>query len=67
LIIEGGHTVDVAVNMLHNGISSRDFARTFALADHVEVTDAKVEYGILTIDLERMVPEALKPKQIEIK
>ena len=67
LIIEGGHTVDLAVKMLHNRIISRDLAPTLSLADHVEVTDAKVENGILTIDLERMVPEALKPKQIEIK
>ena len=67
LILEGSKVVDASANMLHNGISSRDFVRSFALADHVEVTDATVENGILTVQLERNIPEALKPKQIKIK
>lgn len=52
---------------LHKGISSRSFYRSFTLAEHVEVTNATVENGILKINLQRIVPEALKPKQIEIK
>ena len=51
---------------LHRGISSRNFARTFTLADHVEVVGAKAENGILMIELERKVPEEQKPKTIAI-
>ena len=51
---------------LHRGISSRNFARTFTLADHVEVVGAKAENGILKIELERQVPEEQKPKTIAI-
>lgn len=51
---------------LHRGISSRNFARTFTLADHVEVIGAKAENGILKIELERQVPEEQKPKTIAI-
>lgn len=51
---------------VHRGISARDFTRTFTLADHVEVVGAKVENGILTIALERQVPEEQKPKTIAI-
>ena len=52
---------------LHQGISARAFERHFALADHVEVKGASVINGILMITLQREVPEALKPKLIEIK
>lgn len=51
---------------LHRGISSRDFVQNFKLAEHVEVLGAKVDNGILTIDLERKVPEEKKPKSIAI-
>lgn len=51
---------------VHRGISARDFARTFTLADHVEVIGASVENGILKIDLERQVPEEQKPKTVAI-
>jgi molecular chaperone IbpA len=50
----------------HQGISSRRFLRSFTLADYVEVTDASSRDGILTITLERQVPEAMKPKTIAI-
>lgn len=52
---------------LHHGISSRNFQRSFTLADHVEVKDASTENGILTIFLERLIPEEKKPKSIAIK
>jgi len=52
---------------LHRGISNRNFSRTFNLADYVEVTDATIVDGILTVGLEKIVPEAMKPKTIEIK
>ena len=54
------------VEYLHRGISSRDFTRTFTLAEHVEVAGAKAENGILKIELERQVPEEQKPKAIQI-
>lgn len=54
------------VEYVHRGISSRNFTRTFTLADHVEVIDAKSVNGILSITLERKVPEELKPKKIAI-
>lgn len=51
---------------LHRGISSRDFTRSFKLADYVEVVDATASNGILKVRLERQVPEAAKPKTIAI-
>jgi molecular chaperone IbpA len=54
-------------NYLHQGISARKFQRVFTLADYVEVQSATVKDGILTVELERIVPDALKPKQIEVK
>jgi len=54
-------------NYLHKGISARSFEREWALAEHVEVTNAQVENGLLQIELAREIPEALKPKTIKIK
>ena len=51
---------------LHRGIATRAFERRFALADHVRVTGASHEHGMLHIDLQRETPEALKPRRIEI-
>ncbi|MEX0301594.1 MAG: Hsp20 family protein [Leisingera sp.] len=51
---------------LHRGIATRAFERRFTLADHVRVTGASHENGMLHIDLHREVPEALKPRRIEI-
>lgn len=56
----------VEVEYLHHGISNRHWVRTFTLADYVEVKTAVMNNGILTIELERQMPEALKPKKIEI-
>ena len=52
--------------VLLRGIATRPFRQTFNLADHVKVTDAKFEHGLLQIELKREVPEALKPRRIEI-
>ena len=57
---EGEHTY------LHRGIATRAFERRFTLADHIRVTGASHEDGMLHIDLQREVPEALKPRRIEI-
>jgi molecular chaperone IbpA len=51
---------------LHRGIATRAFERRFHLADHVRVTGAQNENGLLHIALEREVPEALKPRKIDI-
>src|SRR5207248_437448 len=54
------------VNYLHRGIAGRAFERRFELADHIQVTGANLENGLLHIDLKREVPEALKPRKIAI-
>jgi len=51
---------------LHRGIASRNFERRFRLAEHVEVSGAKLENGLLHIDLRRELPDAMKPRKIEI-
>ena len=56
----------VGTEYLHQGISARRFIRTFSLADYVEVVDATSRNGILTVRLERKLPEAMKPKTIAI-
>ena len=67
LVVKGnGPTNDDTVSYLHQGIANRSFERRFDLADHVKVTNANLDNGMLTIQLEREVPEALKPRQIEI-
>jgi molecular chaperone IbpA len=53
--------------VLHNGIAKRDFTLNFRLADGVTLDSARLEDGILTIHLRKDIPEAEKPKQIEIK
>ena len=57
---------DVKRTYLHRGIANRVFERRFHLADHVVVTGASQEHGMLHIDLHREIPEALKPRRIEI-
>ena len=52
---------------LHKGISARAFTRSFTLADHVEVLGATMQDGILAIQLQRKVPEALQPRKIAIE
>ena len=52
--------------VVHRGIASRQFARSFALGDNIKVNDAKLENGLLTVDLEREIPEEEKPRLIEV-
>ena len=54
------------VQVLYRGIATRAFRQTFNLADYVKVSGANLENGLLTIDLVREVPEAMKPRRIEI-
>lgn len=58
---------DKEANYLHRGIASRNFERRFKLADHVKVTNARLENGLLHIELRREIPEAMKPRTIEIE
>lgn len=51
---------------LHRGIAARDFEHNFRLADHVKVVGAKLENGLLNIELVREIPEAHKPRRIQI-
>lgn len=53
-------------DFLHRGIANRSFKQSFSLADHVKVTGAKLENGLLSIDLVRELPEQLKPRRIAI-
>jgi molecular chaperone IbpA len=53
-------------NFLHRGIATRSFERRFNLADYVKVTGAQLENGLLHITLEREIPEAMRPRKIEI-
>ena len=70
LIIEGkeydSDSEKIVPNYLHKGISERSFRREFQLADHVEISNAHLELGILSIHLKREVPEEAKPKTIAI-
>ncbi len=52
---------------LYRGIATRSFERRFNLADHVRVSGARLDNGLLHIELEREIPEAMKPRQIEIQ
>ena len=66
LIIEGNIEDKEPRNYMHRGISARRFVRTFTLADHVELREARVDNGLLVVTLERVIPEELKPRLIPI-
>jgi molecular chaperone IbpA len=69
LTIRGEHTLNVEldVEFLHRGLAARNFIVEFPLAEYMEVRNAEVIHGMLKISIEYIVPEALKPRQIEIK
>ena len=70
LIIKGDNNIDTeedSPEVLHKGIASRKFTRTFALGEYMEITGAEIKDGMLHIDIERIVPEEKKPKSIKIK
>lgn len=66
LKVEGGSKESRSDNYVHKGIAARTFVQTFALADYVEVKEATLENGILTISLIRNLPEEKQPKVIKI-
>ena len=67
LVVQGKKGDDASAGQfLHVGIANRSFERRFELADYVRVEDANIEDGLLTIDLVREVPDAMKPKKITV-
>ena len=60
-------SVTEGVEYLHRGLAARDFEQQFTLAEYMEVRGAEVKDGMLKIEIERIIPDALKPRQIEIK
>jgi molecular chaperone IbpA len=66
LTLEGRKTDKDGKSFLHRGISARGFRRQFTLADYVEVKGARFENGLLVIDLQREIPETMKPRRIAI-
>ncbi|AYK16497.1 MULTISPECIES: Hsp20 family protein [Aeromonas] len=66
LTVKGNKQVDTERNYLYQGIAERGFERRFQLADYVRVKGADLKNGLLHIELVREVPEAMKPRKIEI-
>lgn len=66
LIVRGQKAEDEGANYVHRGIANRTFERRFALADHIQVRGADLKDGMLSLDLIREIPEAMKPRKIEI-
>ncbi|WP_270796060.1 Hsp20 family protein [Aeromonas sp. QDB11] len=66
LTVKGNKQADTGRNYLYQGIAERGFERRFQLADYVRVKGADLKNGLLHIELVREVPEAMKPRKIEI-
>ena len=67
LLVAGrGKDAESERHYLHRGIAARSFRQSFSLADHVKVVNARLDNGLLTVELVREVPEALKPRRIAI-
>lgn len=66
LIVSGEKATDKQGEFLHRGIANRNFTRRFELADHVKVMAANLVNGLLTVELQREIPEAMKPRRIAI-
>jgi len=66
LLVAGKRQPKDGAQYLHQGIASRSFERRFEIAEHIEVTGASLENGLLAIELKREVPEAMKPRTIQI-
>ena len=67
LIVKGEKENKDDVEFTHKGIATRSFTRSFALGEFMEITGAEFENGMLSITVERIVPEEKKPKTIKIK
>jgi len=69
LIVKGirDKSSDVTAEFLHRGLALRDFTRSWTLAEHMEVGNGTIKNGVLTIELKRVVPDALKPRVLKLK
>jgi molecular chaperone IbpA len=69
LTVTGTKSIDVndTKEYIHRGLAARDFQQTYTLAEYMEVKSAEVKDGMLKIAIERIVPEALKPRTIQVK
>ena len=67
LIVTGRKEGDKGEGYLHRGIAGRPFEHKFELADHVRVTGASLDNGLLSVDLVREIPDEMKPRKIEIQ
>ena len=67
LIIKGEIVEVTDAEVVHKGIAGRKFTRTFALGEYMEVTGAEMKDGMLHIDIDRIVPEDKKPKEVTIR
>ena len=68
LIIEGKHadTTELEAEYVYRGLAARDFTRIFPLAQYIEVGDGRIKNGVLTVELKRVIPDALKPRILKI-
>ena len=66
LIVAGKKQDDDGSNFIHRGIATRSFERRFTLADHIQVRDADLKDGLLSVKLVREIPEAMKPRKINV-
>lgn len=66
LIVSGQKREDGGATYIHRGIANRSFERRFGLADHIKVTGADLRDGLLSIELTREIPEAMRPRKIDI-
>jgi len=66
LVVKGRKSEETKSGFIHRGIASQSFERRFGLADHVRVTNAELKDGMLSIALEREIPEESKPRKIQI-
>lgn len=67
LIVKGEITESTDAEIVHKGIATRKFTRSFALGEYMEITGADMKDGMLNISIDRIVPEEKKPKTIKIK
>jgi molecular chaperone IbpA len=68
LIVKGqrNREEETEAQYLHRSLATRDFTRSWTLAEHMEVGEGKIKNGVLTIALTRVIPDALKPRQLKI-
>ena len=66
LVVTGRKSDEDGADYVHRGIATRSFERRFGLADHIQVTSADIKDGLLSIELVREIPEAMKPRKIAI-